>query len=134
VIAAPPSEDAREVLVIRGRADAYELPRGGIEWDELPSDAAVRETREEAGIESLLHAGDELGHVDHVVGAGRDRHLKRVRYFRLSPAGAVELGRLPERTRDRRWLCLEEVRSVALVDEALRAMILSALEMPDAGR
>jgi hypothetical protein len=59
--------------------------------------------------------------------------LKRVRYFRLSSAGGVEFGPLPERTRDRRWLRLEEARSVTLVNEALRAMILSALEMPDAG-
>jgi 8-oxo-dGTP pyrophosphatase MutT (NUDIX family) len=34
-------DGVREVLVIRVRAEGYELPKGGIEWDELPEDAAV---------------------------------------------------------------------------------------------
>lgn len=126
-------EGRREVLLIRVRSDGYELPKGGIEWDELPGDAAVRETREEAGIESVPRAEADLGHLDYFVGEGGDRHLKRVRYFRLSSAGPVELGPLPERTRERRWLGVDDARSVALVNEALRALILSALERPDAG-
>ncbi|MFZ5890452.1 MAG: NUDIX domain-containing protein [Myxococcota bacterium] len=126
-------EGRREVLLIRVRSDGYELPKGGIEWDELPSDAAVRETREEAGIESMLHAEADLGHVDYFVGEGGDRHLKRVRYFRLSSADPIALGPLPEGTRERRWLGVDDARSLALINEALRALILSALERPDPG-
>lgn len=121
---------ARELLLIRVRADGYELPKGGIEWDELPEDAAVRETREEAGVESALQAGPELDALDYFVGEGPDRHRKRVRYFVLGGLGAaagVELGPLPGRTRERRWIGLAEARTVPLVNEALRPILVRAL-------
>lgn len=125
-------EGAREVLVIRVRADGYELPKGGIEWDELPSDAATRETTEEAGTLSTLRAGCELGHIDYFVADGTDRHLKRVRYFCVRSTPAVEFGPLPERTRERRWLRLEDVPAAPLVNEALRPLLLRALQESDA--
>jgi len=88
-------DGAQELLLIRVRADGYELPKGGIEWDELPSDAAARETREEAGVESVLQVGRELDHVDYFVGESADRHLKRVRYFTLSLRPRFSSGRSP---------------------------------------
>jgi len=124
---------ARQLLVIRVRADGYELPKGGIEWDELPSDAAVRETREEAGIESMLDVGRELAHVDYVVGDPADPHVKRVRYFTLGSAGPAQLGALPGRTHERRWVGLDDARLIPLVNDALRPLLLAALEQPDAG-
>src|SRR5690606_20343771 len=39
--------DEPELLMLRVRQDQYELPKGGIQWDELPTEAAVRELREE---------------------------------------------------------------------------------------
>jgi ADP-ribose pyrophosphatase YjhB (NUDIX family) len=127
-------DGSREVLVIRVRAEGYELPKGGIEWDELPCDAAVRETREESGIEAGLEAGDDLGHLDYVVGQEGDRHMKRVRYFVLASTDPVEFGPLPARTRERRWLRLDDVRTVPLVNEALRPILTAALEPLDAGK
>jgi ADP-ribose pyrophosphatase YjhB (NUDIX family)/uncharacterized membrane protein YgcG len=152
----------RELLVIRVRAEGYELPKGGIEWDELPEDAAVRETVEEAGIASPLRAGAELGALDYFVGEGADRHRKRVRYFALAAtrgdgegvdgaearaedgaeakaeagtgAGAgfvIELGPLPERTRERRWIGRDEAATIPLVNEALRPILLRALHSAD---
>lgn len=108
------------VLVIRVRGDHYELPKGGIEWDELPADAAVRETREEAGVSGELVAGDELGHVDYEH-AG---HTKRVRYFRL--AGG-EVGPRPARTHEVRWVDRETLATVPFVSEETRAIALSSL-------
>jgi 8-oxo-dGTP pyrophosphatase MutT (NUDIX family) len=113
-----------KVLVIRVRADQFELPKGGIEWDELPADAAVRETREEAGITGGLTVERELGHLDYVVGEGADRHDKRVRYFVLR--GAV-LGELPDRTRERRWVGKSDLETLPLVSEDLRALALRSL-------
>lgn len=124
-------EGTREALVIRVRAEGYELPKGGIEWDELPSDAAARETREEAGVQSEVIAGRELGHVDYLVGEGTDRHLKRVRYFSLEPATPVHLGALPDRTRERRWLQRGDVGSVPFVNDDLRTLVLDALGNSD---
>jgi len=132
----------REVLVIRVR-EGYELPKGGIEWDELPEDAAARETTEETGVTSPLQTGAELASLDYFVGEGPDRHRKRVRYFALTTAtngdgggdagagaGAgptIELGPLPERTRERRWIGPEEATTIPLVNEELRPILLQAL-------
>jgi len=119
----------RELLVIRTRAEGYELPKGAIEWDELPADAAVREIREEAGIDAPLEVGIELGAVDYTVGEGADEHTKRVRYFLVSaPAAPLLLAPLPSRTRERRWLALAEAATVPLVNESLRPLLRSALE------
>jgi 8-oxo-dGTP pyrophosphatase MutT (NUDIX family) len=125
-------QGARQVLVIRVRADGYELPKGGIEWDELPSDAAAREAREEAGVDSALQVGTELGCVDYVVGDGADQHRKRVRYFALAATAPLQLGELPRRTRERRWIQRDEVPTIPLVNDALRPILAAALENVDA--
>jgi ADP-ribose pyrophosphatase YjhB (NUDIX family) len=116
-----------EILVLRVRDEGYELPTGGIEWDELPEDAAVRETREEAAVEGPLLAGRELGHVDQPVGGAGAPHLERVRYFQLRSGGLLRLGATPSRIRERRWLRRDEVGSAPLVDEGLRSLLLDAV-------
>ncbi len=115
----------REVLVIRVRAHGFELPKGGIEWDELPTDAAVRETREEAGVVGTLAVGRDLGAIGYEIEDEGARYQKQVRYVAL--AGAVELGPLPARTRERRWLTADEVAAIELIDEALRPILRAAL-------
>jgi ADP-ribose pyrophosphatase YjhB (NUDIX family) len=134
-------EGTRELLVIRVREHGYELPKGHIEWDELPEDAAARETREEAAVESALTVGRELGHLDYPVGDGADRHVKRVRYFAMAPADAetgaaaspLALGPLPPATHERRWVSAGEVESIALVSDALRPILAAALADGAAG-
>ena len=158
-VAAESGGGGRELLVIRVRAEGYELPKGGIEWDELPEDAAARETAEEAGVASPLQVGAELAALDYFVGEDADRHCKRVRYFALAAAplgdgggggggggdaragavasadagakagagAAVELGPLPARTRERRWIGSDEAATIPLVNEALRPILLQAL-------
>jgi len=116
-----------EVLVIRVRAEGYELPKGGIEWDELPLETAERETREEAAVCSPLRGGPALGHLDYRVGEGASSHCKRARYFLLQPERTVELGPLPERTRERRWVGLDAVATLPLVNEGLRPLLVRAL-------
>jgi 8-oxo-dGTP pyrophosphatase MutT (NUDIX family) len=125
-------EGGRLALLIRVRAGGYELPKGGIEFDELPAEAAVREAREEAGVASALAAGGELGRLDYAVGEGEGRRLKRVVYYALTPEAPLALGALPERTRERRWVGADEARGVALVNEGLRPLLLAALEAPAA--
>jgi ADP-ribose pyrophosphatase YjhB (NUDIX family) len=127
-------DGAPELLLIRVRAEGYELPKGRIEWDELPADAALRETREETGIESPLEAGPEIGHLDYPVGDGEDRYVKRVRYFALAARAELQIGSLPQRTRERRWLMADDVDAIPLVSEALRPILVAALETGDAAR
>jgi ADP-ribose pyrophosphatase YjhB (NUDIX family) len=109
-----------KLLVIRVREDHFELPKGGIEWDELPTDAAIRETREEAGVTGALAAERELGHLDYVTKG----YTKRARYFVLH--GDASLGPEPERTRERRWVTREDLDTLPLVGE-LRELALRAL-------
>jgi 8-oxo-dGTP pyrophosphatase MutT (NUDIX family) len=118
--------DGAGVLLIRVRPDVYELPKGGIEWDELPEEAAARETREEAGVADPLRVGRELGEVTYPVGEGAERHLKRVRFFALTSPGA-RLGPLPPRTRERRWVDAREAVEIALISADLRPILLEAL-------
>ena len=111
------------VLVIRVRAEGFELPKGGIEWDELPEDAAGRELREETGVTSAIAMTGKLGHLDYELGDGADRHTKRVRYFRCEPSEPLAIGPRPERTRELRWVRADEVAELPLVSEDLRDLI-----------
>ncbi len=112
-----------QALVIRVRREGFELPKGGIEWDELPEEAAARETREEASVSSDLHVHDELGHLDYDVGS----HRKRVRYFRMSAAETIAMGSAPPGTRERRWVAAEDLAALPLVNDDLRPLIRKAL-------
>lgn len=118
-----------EVLVIRVRRGAFELPKGGIEWDELPRDAAIRELREEAGVAGDLVAADRLGQLDYRVANAAPEtgtHLKRVVYFGVAAPSIVE-SPLPRRTRERRWLTRADIGGIHLVNEALRPILVAAL-------
>jgi ADP-ribose pyrophosphatase YjhB (NUDIX family) len=121
------SGDGSEVLVTRTRAASFELPKGGIEWDELPEEAVVRELREESGVAGDLRVDDALGHIEYFVGSGPDRHLKRVVYHAVVSSGTLTLGELPARTRERRWLRKEDLDGVPLVNEELRLLLRTAL-------
>ncbi len=120
--------DGPAVLVIRTRSAGWELPKGGIEWDELPEEAAVRELREESGAAGELGAVAELGRLDYFLGAGRERRLKQVRYYVARALGELTLGDLPKRTWERCWLHAAEVDSAPLVSEDLRALLRAALD------
>jgi ADP-ribose pyrophosphatase YjhB (NUDIX family) len=118
----------REVLAIRTRAAGWELPKGGIEWDELPEEAALRELREETAAAGDLRVRGVIGQLEYVIGSGSERHSKRVRYHLVEARGTPTLGDLPSRTRERRWFSREELDDVPLVNEALRSVLRAAVE------
>jgi hypothetical protein len=66
-------------------------------------------------------AGAELGHVD----CAHAGHTKRVRFFAL--AGACELGPLPERTRERRWVDRAALVDLPFVSDEAHAIALGSL-------
>ena len=72
--------DGRIALVHRPKYDDWSLPKGKLEPDESWEEAAVREVREETGIEAVLR--EELSSVEYTDPKGRP---KTVRYWRMEP-------------------------------------------------
>jgi ADP-ribose pyrophosphatase YjhB (NUDIX family) len=121
-------DDEPAVLVIRTRSSGWELPKGGIEWDELPEEAAVRELREESGMFGEFGVSRELGRLEYFVGEGGERRLKQVRYYVARAIGEPTFCDLPTPTRQRRWLRASEVDGVPLVSEDLRPLLRRAID------
>jgi 8-oxo-dGTP pyrophosphatase MutT (NUDIX family) len=81
------------------------LPKGHPEKDESPADAALREVREEAGVESRLV--DELGDVRYWYMRGGRRIAKVVTFFLLAYVSG-EVDDHDREVEDARWLALED--------------------------
>jgi 8-oxo-dGTP pyrophosphatase MutT (NUDIX family) len=85
------------------------LPKGNIDPGESPAETAVREVREETGIEGRLV--EKLGDVKYVYAWDGERIFKVVSFFLLR-AGRGRIGAIDEAMRvevaDARWLPLEE--------------------------
>ncbi len=87
----------------------WEVPKGKIKRHERLRDAAIREVREETGLQSPVHALEALGRVDYLFLAD-DRHLyfKSVHYYLLETENADPLTpRAEEGITDARWFPVE---------------------------
>jgi 8-oxo-dGTP pyrophosphatase MutT (NUDIX family) len=94
----------------RGRRDGvWALPKGKIDPGETPAEAAVREVREETGVEGRLV--EKLGDVRYVY-TFRGRRIFKVVSFFLLRAGRGRIGAIDEAMRievaEARWLPLED--------------------------
>lgn len=122
-------DDHQRVLLTRwieGDEPSWTMPGGGVEFDESPAQAAVREVREETGyaVELVRLLG-----LDTLVQNGQDRlppQARALKSVRVVYEGRVVGGALrPEvggSTDEARWVPLTEVsllRHVTLVDAAL---------------
>ncbi len=93
----------------RGRDDVWALPKGKIDAGESAAETAVREVREETGVEGRLV--EKLGDVRYVYTFRGQRIFKVVSFFLLR-AGRGRIGAIEEAMRievaEARWLPLEE--------------------------
>jgi 8-oxo-dGTP pyrophosphatase MutT (NUDIX family) len=94
----------------QGKKSTWALPKGNIDPGESPAETAVREVREETGVEGRLV--EKLGDVRYVyTRPGGLRVFKIVSFFLLR-AGRGKIGAIDEAMRievaEARWLPLEE--------------------------
>ena len=64
--------DGKIAMVHSLKYDYYKFPGGGIERGEKPTDALIRETREEAGLVIVPETVREYGYVHRIQKSGRD--------------------------------------------------------------
>ena len=118
-----------------GRDRVWALPKGRIDQGETAADTAVREVREETGVEGRVV--EKLGDVRYVYTAswkGGARIFKVVSFFLLR-AGRGRIGEIAEEMRievaEARWLPLDEAPQL-LTYAGEREMAARALERVDA--
>ena len=103
----------------------WSLPKGHIESGESPEDAALREVREETGIESEIFKS--LGVIDFWFMAGGKRIHKTVHHFLFKETGGRITPQVSE-VDDVRWFPLSEIiERLAYPDE--RKLIARSKEM-----
>ena len=96
----------REVLLVhRPRYDDWSFPKGKALQGESDEECALREVREETGLECEL--GDELPPTEYTDSHGRPKH---VRYWAMQPVRG-ELS-FEHEVDDARWVPVEEARQL----------------------
>ena len=119
----------REVLLIRRGnpplAGQWSLPGGRIEWGERVADAAIRELREETGVEAEL-----AGLIDVIDGVFTSRETGEVtRHYMLVDYAARWISgerRAGDDAADAAFFPLDALNSLDLWDETLRVIGLAA--------
>lgn len=99
--------DGRVLLVHRDRYDDWSLPKGKLEEGETWEDAALREVREETGLDCEL--GAFLGSTFYAPGG----HEKEVRWWLMSGPGEP---RATDEVDALRWATLAEARELLSYD------------------
>ena len=120
-------------LISVGEARRWQLPKGTVEKNETNEAAAVREVREETGIQTeLISQIDRIEYWFYSTTAGkRTRHHKFV-YFFLLRAVSGDVADHDHEVNESRWVEINEALKM-LKFENERRILKSALEAIEAG-
>lgn len=122
-----------EVCLIRPAGSGrrvWGLPKGGIEQGETATDAAVREVREETGVEAFVEC--ELGSIDYAF-YSRDRTTrihKTVHYFLMRATGG-DTSQHDQEVHEARWVRVPDALQMMTYPNE-REMVRRAAAMLDA--
>jgi 8-oxo-dGTP diphosphatase len=109
-------QDGAVLLVRRGQAPwqgAWSLPGGGIERDELPQDAALRELKEETGIVAAIEGLLETIELDAEDASGRVRKYRLSVFHGRAVGGALGAG---SDAAAARWVRLEDLDGLRMTE------------------
>jgi len=104
---------AEEYLLIY-RNHLWDLPKGKIEFDESPEEAAVREVKEECGVRDLTIV-QKLPLTFHVYHQNNKRMLKKNNWFLMESSNRDEL--IPQKDEgieEARWMNKNSIQTIAL--------------------
>lgn len=119
------------ILLIRDPYRKWGLPKGHLEGDEAEAEAALREVREETGLESL-ELGPDLGEIDWIFRLRGRRIHKFCRFFLMSSPHGETRPEVAEGISACRWLPVDEAVRTIGYDNA-RGVIRRAAERIRAG-
>jgi 8-oxo-dGTP pyrophosphatase MutT (NUDIX family) len=107
--------DKGEYLLIFRRGK-WDLPKGKLEYDETPEQAAVREVSEECGLE-LPEIIQPLEKTFHTYSEKGKRVLKKTHWFSMKAVGSTELfPQIEEDITEARWMSKKEIQEKVLPD------------------
>lgn len=120
-----PHESSQLILLVRAKRtpQTWIFPKGHVEAGETPREAALRETREEAGVEGVI--------VDHLAAMEFEspRGTVQVEYYLVAWTADVK----SEEQRERRWCSVDEALELLAFDGA-QDLVVKALNAWKADR